>query len=296
MPEKDLTHHNTTPQRINDPSTVTDMVSEDGKVAPRITQGTALSIKHILYDGYEGDGEKMADMAHVHEVAVSLGNLLGIKSIDNPHTIPYFDGAVPEDSGVSAVWLFPGGHITIHTFDQKGTVFIDAALMDQKGPNGIEGIQTSMREAFGVKRDETFLRGENPAENKEEVPKAFGPHLTFNGRLQSQQMNLEWIYDFLETIPKNIGMTPISTPSVKRGVQEEGQRGIDGMIVIAESHIAIHAKPDGSFYFDIFSCKAFDTEGFTEVAKRKGLIIDESSIVLTIRGKDFPRNNEERRG
>jgi S-adenosylmethionine/arginine decarboxylase-like enzyme len=31
-----------------------------------------------------------------------------------------------------------------------------------------------------------------------------------------------------------------------------------GIQLIAESHISIHAKPDGRVWIDIFSCKAFD--------------------------------------
>ena len=271
--------------------------SEDGEISrqslgPEITtarNGTHLQVEHVMYDGYEGDTEKMADMAKVYEAAYALGKKLGIESLDRPYTIPYFDGKEPLDSGVSACWLFPGGHLTIHTFDKKRTVFVDVAMMDSANADAVGVVRDSMRAAFGVTRDDTFLRGDNPVDNPDVIPEAFGPHLTFNGQLSASQMSLDWFYEFLEEIPLEIGMTPISTPTGLKQKGKDGKRQWDGLAIIAESHIAIHAKPDGRFYFDIFSCKAFDTDAFLQLARDKGLDIDESTVTLAVRGKDFPK-------
>ncbi len=254
-----------------------------------VSRSVSLQVTHVMYDGYDGDTDKMADMARVYETAYALAKKLGIESLDRPYTIPYFDGKIPEDSGVSACWLFPGGHLTIHTFDKKKSVFVDVAMMNYRGDFAVDIVRVSMRAAFGVARDESFLRGSNPVEHPDVIPTAFGPHLTFNGRLNPSQRNLDWIYGFLEAIPLEIGMTPISTPTVLKPKGEDGQRQWDGLAIIAESHIAIHARPDGGFYFDIFSCKAFDTDAFLQLAREKGLDVDESTVTLAARGKDFPR-------
>lgn len=256
---------------------------------PDIAHGISLRVTHVMYDGYEADADAMADMARVYETAYALAKKLGIVSLDRPYTIPYFDGKVPDDSGVSACWLFPGGHLTIHTFDKKKCVFVDVAMMDHTGGVAVEIVRDSMRAAFGVGRDETFLRGDNPVESTDVIPTAFGPHLTFSGRLRPDQMSLDWIYEFLEAIPGEIGMTPISTPTVLKPMGEDGRRQWDGLAIIAESHIAIHAAPDGRYYFDIFSCKAFETDDFLKLARAKGLNIDESTVTLAARGRDFPR-------
>ena len=45
------------------------------------------------------------------------------------------------------------------------------------------------------------------------------------------------------------------------GKFSKGTPGISGFVMIAESHISIHAFPDQDYAFmDIFSCKEFDAE------------------------------------
>lgn len=279
-----------------------DEASDSADLPLRVHRGSVhdavLNVTHVMYDGYDGDQRNMAEMERVYEVAYRLGKSLGIKSLDRPYSIPYFDGKVLEDSGVSAVWLFPGGHLTIHTFDKKRCVFVDIAMMDHKGDDAVVAIRQSMRVAFGVRRDETFLRGSGQVSDPNVIPTAFGPHLTFHGRLAPGQMNMDWFYDLLEAIPEEIGMTPISEPTVIKPKGFDGRRGLDAVAVIAESHIALHAAPDGRYYFDIFSCKAFDTAAFLQLARSRGLQIDDASITLAARGKDFPRGERlaERRG
>lgn len=246
-------------------------------------------IIHVMYDGYDGDADRLADVKGVYDLCYSLAKQLGIGPKEALHVIPYFKGLVPEDSGVSALFIYPRGHFTVHTFDKKGTVFVDFAVIDQEVADPAGVIQRAMKETFDIKKEETFLRGMNPVDDPAKIPSAFGPHLTFGGQLSPDQMKLDWMYAFLEKIPQAIGMTPISPPRVIRSTTPDGACYRDGMAVIAESHITIHVDDSGQFFFDIFSCKAFDVESFIQWAEVFGLKIDPSTMTLAARGKDFPR-------
>lgn len=73
---------------------------------------------------------------------------------------------------------------------------------------------------------------------------------------------IEPIFDLLNSLPDEIGMTKIIQPYVFRynGVVPEDW-GVTGVVIIAESHISIHTFPEHKrFHMDVFSCKAFDSE------------------------------------
>ncbi|MEW6386245.1 MAG: S-adenosylmethionine decarboxylase [Thermodesulfobacteriota bacterium] len=91
---------------------------------------------------------------------------------------------------------------------------------------------------------------------------AFGPHLTLDGYGANPLAlaDLEVIYAFLEEAPDLIQMTKIMPPYVfKYQAPKPEDRGISGVILIAESHISIHTYPERAFLAaDAFSCKDFD--------------------------------------
>ncbi len=71
---------------------------------------------------------------------------------------------------------------------------------------------------------------------------------------------IEPIFDLLNSLPDQIGMTKIIQPYVFRyhGVVPDDW-GVTGMVIIAESHISIHTFPEHKrFHMDVFSCKPFD--------------------------------------
>lgn len=69
--------------------------------------------------------------------------------------------------------------------------------------------------------------------------------------------------------------------------------GVSGVVLIAESHIAIHTYPEKEYFtVDIFSCKEFDLE------KAKEYIIDKFKVKRyefhhIDRGLEFPRSMAE---
>ncbi len=130
-----------------------------------------------------------------------------------------------------------------------------------------------------------------------EATMGFGPHLM----LDCKRCDLEkisdvaYVFDVLNTLPDKIGMTKITQPYVfpYSGLVPE-DRGITGMVVIAESHLSFHSFVEKDyFFFDLFSCKPFDVEA----AKRyiiEAFGVQEVDAHYVERGLDFPRTGPER--
>jgi S-adenosylmethionine decarboxylase len=93
-------------------------------------------------------------------------------------------------------------------------------------------------------------------------------HLTIDGYGGSREKlsSEEVVRSLLDTYPGEINMTKISEPFVLNYSGEKPEDwGITGFVIIAESHISVHTFPEhGYVWVDIFSCKAFETEGATE--------------------------------
>ena len=94
--------------------------------------------------------------------------------------------------------------------------------------------------------------------------KGFGKHvlLDLNSCNHEKLDDYDLCFEFLNELPNQISMTKITQPYVfpySGKVPED--RGITGMVIIAESHISIHTFPLKQYAFiDIFSCKPFNTE------------------------------------
>lgn len=90
----------------------------------------------------------------------------------------------------------------------------------------------------------------------------YGPHLTLDlSECQAGHLldDLSFIFELLTQLPQRIGMHKITEPYVVRcaGAQP-GDEGITGVVLIMESHIAIHTYTAKRFAFvDVFSCRPF---------------------------------------
>ena len=122
--------------------------------------------------------------------------------------------------------------------------------------------------------------------------KSFGPHLTLDltGCPKEILENYELHFNYLKTLPEMIGMTPIIQPYVfpYSGLVPE-DRGITGIVIIAESHLFIHSFQEKNYTFiDIFSCKDFDVDKAVEYTLE---LFKPTSFTKNIveRGIDFPR-------
>lgn len=120
----------------------------------------------------------------------------------------------------------------------------------------------------------------------------FGPHITIDlkGCPREILSNYDFHFEFLKGIPEMIGMTPITQPYVfpYSGLVPE-DKGITGILIIAESHISVHSfEEKGYCFIDIFSCKPFDYD--LAIAKTLEMFRPESHEINVVqRGKDFPR-------
>jgi len=125
----------------------------------------------------------------------------------------------------------------------------------------------------------------------------FGPHLMLDCKeCDYDKINdLEYVYKFIDELPGLVGMTKITQPYVfpYSGLVPE-DKGITGIVIIAESHLTFHSFTEKDyFFFDLFSCKPFDTEFVVKhVADTFG--VQKVNQYMAERGRDFPRSLEER--
>lgn len=90
----------------------------------------------------------------------------------------------------------------------------------------------------------------------------YGFHLTLrasNIRDQAALDDLLLIGGFLRSLVKRIGMRVLAGPLVEREDGPEDKYGCSGIVLLYESHAAIHTYPRmGELFIDVFSCKEFD--------------------------------------
>jgi S-adenosylmethionine decarboxylase len=95
----------------------------------------------------------------------------------------------------------------------------------------------------------------------------------------------------LDELPEEMEMTKVLPPFVY-SYGPEGEDGVTGVVIIAESHIAIHTFPKKRFLsIDIFSCKAFD---MAQVLRKLTAVfeIGRYETYMINRGKEFPKDPE----
>ena len=121
----------------------------------------------------------------------------------------------------------------------------------------------------------------------------FGPHLVFDGHgcPAPRLDDLQSLYAFLERLPDQIGMTRIMPPYVFRhDAQDPRMAGLSGFVLIAESHISVHAFPARRYVnVDVFSCEPFDVE-LVLVGVKRAFAPRRSEWKLFDRGLEFPKN------
>jgi deoxyhypusine synthase/S-adenosylmethionine decarboxylase proenzyme len=118
----------------------------------------------------------------------------------------------------------------------------------------------------------------------------FGPHLIIDGSKCNTQKLADRILieQLLNDYPRAIGMTKIGGPYMfEYQAPDPAYSGVSGLVVIAESHIAIHTFPELDYFtMDIFSCRNFDHE--TAIAYIKdALEVREMDRMLVQRGLSF---------
>jgi S-adenosylmethionine decarboxylase len=118
----------------------------------------------------------------------------------------------------------------------------------------------------------------------------FGPHLILDGtRCDTRKLGDRILIEqLLSDYPAAIGMTKIGGPYMfEYQAPDPAYSGVSGIVVIAESHIAIHTFPELDYFtMDIFSCKNFDHEKAIDYIK-DALDVREMDRMLVQRGLSF---------
>ncbi|MBI5608484.1 MAG: S-adenosylmethionine decarboxylase [Deltaproteobacteria bacterium] len=221
---------------------------------------------HFTMDGFGGHRSRFDDIRLIHELLEELPARLGLKPAMPPMLLPYYNGVEPDDCGISAFLFLPGGHLTLHTFSFRECYFVDLVA---PRPFDVHEAQAYIANALPVRSIETHTaRRPRPFDDVPVHPdEDFGPHLLLNIEGYTGPTSMDGLFQLFDNLPPRIDMTPIMRPYVLRSMGENGQSTLSAMTMIAESHIALHIEEGtpgkestGRAYFDIFSCKFFDTD------------------------------------
>ena len=79
---------------------------------------------HLTIDGFGGERELLSSETLVRSLLDRYPAEIGMTKISEPHVIRYL-GEKAEDWGVSGFVLIAESHIAIHTFPERGYVWVD---------------------------------------------------------------------------------------------------------------------------------------------------------------------------
>ena len=79
---------------------------------------------HLTLDLSDCNIRKLKDLDFIFKILYDLPSQIGMTKITQPYVFPY-NGLVPEDKGITGFVVIAESHIAIHTFEDKGYIFID---------------------------------------------------------------------------------------------------------------------------------------------------------------------------
>jgi len=247
-------------------------------------------MNHFTLDAFRGYRSRLDDIHLVFEVLEELPLTLGLKAVMPPFVLPYYNGVVPEDCGISSFVFLAGGHFTIHTFSFRESYFVDIVHPGRIDPRRVESLITDVFPAERVNRHLAVRGGRGPAfpAGRIDPGRDFGPHLMLDFARLKSVPGLDELVELFDGLPTKIGMTPIMRPYAVRTVVG-GEKVVSVMTMIAESHISLHLFPrQKRAYLDLFSCTFFDTEPVVEELKRS-LAGSVTAVQLVSRGPQYKK-------
>lgn len=230
-------------------------------------------LTHFTMDGFHGFRSRFDDVKLVQELLEELPNVLKLKPVMPPFLLPYYNGVVPEDCGISAFVLLRGGHLTLHTFSFRECFFADLLTPGSVDTQRAQMILQSTLPCRTVRSQTIERGGEGDFAHRRRVAKEtvdadsdFGPHLFLRFSPYRGPRTMDELFDLFDTLPPKIDMTPIMRPYLLKTPTGRGSHVLSAFTMIAESHISLHVFPDSDeAFFDLFSCKFFDTERVVKV-------------------------------
>ncbi len=257
-------------------------------------------LSHFTLDGFHGYRSRFDDIKLVQEILEELPSVLGLKPVMPPFLLPYYNGVIAEDCGISAFVLLSGGHLTLHTFSFRECFFADLVA-----PSAFDGQRAQMilQRTLPCRtvRSQTVVRGTDgefstKRQAKETVnPETdFGPHLFLRFSPYRGPATMDALFELFDGLPAKIDMTPIMRPYIVKTPNARGSYVLSAITMIAESHISLHVFPEtDEAFFDIFSCKFFESDRITSILVRElgGNVTEQ---VMTARGQRYQELRTER--
>src|SRR4051794_4024876 len=80
---------------------------------------------HLTIDGYGGNPELLNNESLVRELLDRYPGEISMTKISVPYVVQYDGGEKPEDKGVTGFVIIAESHISIHTFPERGYVWLD---------------------------------------------------------------------------------------------------------------------------------------------------------------------------
>lgn len=254
-------------------------------------------MNHIMIDAYQGNESHLDDIKSVNAALNEMVLALHLTAVMPPFLLPYYYAKDSDDDGISAFTILEGGHITIHTFPKRRCLFADILYDGYYDEDKLKGI---LKTAFRcvpvsdnvIRTERRFLDttiDEDRVWNGGSSGRDFGPHTI--AKIEDVDVTFEEIYDMLDSIPREIGMLPISRPCVIKS-HLENPTYISGVVLIAQSHIAFHYSiEDRTLYCDAFSCSFYKSENFVEYLRRR---YGELTHMTIIRGSKHEQKIDSR--
>lgn len=243
---------------------------------------------HFMMDAFRGYRSRLDDILLVHEIIEEIPLKMGLKPVMQPFVLPYYNGVIPEDCGISAFVFLTGGHFTIHTFSFREAYFVDLVYLQPFDTNRLTSL---IKNAFPAEKITHYNVERNQREsflNKLEINEAldFGPHLFLDFMNYQGPKTLDALFELFDTLPSEIGMTPIMRPYGIKSMYQN-QKILSILTMIAESHISLHYFPETKqAYLDLFSCRFFDYPKVSDKLKKE-FNSDINNEVLISRGSNY---------
>lgn len=249
---------------------------------------------HFTMDGFLGFRSRFDDIRLVHELMEELPATLDVQPAMPPYVLPYYNGVIAEDCGISAFVLLAGGHLTIHTFSFRECFFADLVYPERYDARKLRlllesGFPCQQITVANVERATSVL-----VDGPTSPDADFGPHLFLDIQGYRGPRDMDGIFTLFDGLPPRIDMTPIMRPYVIKGHTPQGEPVISALTMIAESHIAMHVYPErDAAFFDIFSCRFFDREAVTRELL-SALPGERVTTALVSRGRQYSTLRRER--
>jgi len=89
---------------------------------PKNTKKHLTKTWHIIFDAVGCDKKMISNEKFVFNLLMNIPKLVNMKVLVGPNLVRDYD---PENTGITGIAIISFSHISIHTFDITGEVFID---------------------------------------------------------------------------------------------------------------------------------------------------------------------------